>query len=147
MSIGMPEYIVPAIPCHVAAYIVNKYLNYPDQKEIIKEICFSPKEKYMIQFFDQFISNFPQDIIANLYPTQGIVMLSYTRPGEICPGGCPGPENFCPNFRREKKKTITNYVWDLLPHIKGWVFESYQIKPGIGAMKGRDIEAESSGNF
>lgn len=140
LSFGMPEYIVPAIPCHVAAYIVKKYLNYPERKESIKEICASPEDEDQVQFCDQFTSHFPQDIIANLYPTKGIVMLSYARPGEICPDGCPGPENFCPNFRREKKKTITNYVRDLLPHIKGWVFESYQIKPGIGAMKGTDMK-------
>lgn len=29
---------------------------------------------------------------------------------------------------------------DLFPLINGWVFESYQMKPGIGAMKGADVK-------
>lgn len=141
LSFGMPEYVVPAIPCHVAAYLVKEYLNYPDQKEqIIKEMSIPPEDKDLIQFFNQFTSHFPKNIIASLYPTQGIAMLSYARRGEICPDGCAGPENFCPNFRREKTKTVTNYVRDLSPYIKGWVFESYQMKPGIGAMRGTDIK-------
>ena len=28
----------------------------------------------------------------------------------------------------------------MCPWIKGWVFESYQMKPGIGAMKGADMK-------
>ncbi|AGB49013.1 hypothetical protein Metho_0764 [Methanomethylovorans hollandica DSM 15978] len=141
LSFGMPEYIVPAIPCHMAAYLAKEYLNYSNREDkTVTEIEIPPENKDMIQFFDQFVSHFPENIRAGLYPAQGIAMLSYARPGEICPDGCPGPEKFCPNFRREKPKTITNYLRDLFPLIKGWVFESYQMKPGIGAMKGDDMK-------
>ena len=140
LSFGIPEYIVPAIPCHVAAYLVKEYLNSSNNEQTVTEMCISPEKKDMIQFFDQFASHFPKNIIAGLYPAQGIAMLSYARPGEICPDGCPGPEDFCSNFRREKTKTITSYVRGLLPWMNGWVFESYQMKPGIGAMKGADMK-------
>lgn len=141
LSFGMPEYIVPAIPCHVAAYLAKEYLNCLNKEDkIVTEMEIAPEDKDMIQFFDQFVTHFPENIRAGFYPAQGIAMLSYTRPGEICPDGCPGPEKFCPNFKRKKQKTITNYVRDMLPWMKGWIFESYQIKPGIGAMKGEDMK-------
>ncbi|WP_370574910.1 hypothetical protein [Methanomethylovorans sp.] len=141
LSFGMPEYIVPAIPCHVTAYLVKEYFNCPDQREqTVTEMCITPEDKDLTQFFDQFTSHFPENIVAGLYPEQGITILSYAGSGEICPDGCPGPEKFCPNFRREKPKTITNYLRDLLPYTKGWVFESYQTKPGIGAMRGADMK-------
>lgn len=141
LSFGMPEYIVPAIPCHVAAYLVKEYLNINRrEKQAVREMCITSEDEEMIRFFDQFISHFPENIIAALYPAQGIVMLAYARQGEICPDGCAGPERFCPNFRREKPKTITNYVQDVHFYTKGWVFESYQMKPGIGAMKGADMK-------
>jgi hypothetical protein len=141
LSFGMPEYIVPAIPCHVAAYLVKEYLNCIGRgKQALREMRITPEDEEMTRFFDQFTSHFPENIIAGLYPAQGVVMLSYARQGEICPDGCTGPERFCPNFRREKPKTITNYVRDVRSHTKGWVFESYQMKPGIGAMKGVDMK-------
>lgn len=140
-SFGMPEYIVPAIPCHVAAYLVKGYLNnISREKQAVREMCITSEDEEIILFFDQFTSHFPENVISGLYPAQGIVMLSYTRQGEICPDGCRGPDRFCPNFRREKPKTITNYVRDVRSYTKGWVFESYQMKPGIGAMKGKDMK-------
>ena len=143
LSFGMPEYIIPAVPCHMAAYLVKEYLNCLNRDNLaVTEICISPEDEDMTKFFDRFTSNFPENIRAGLYPAKGIAMLSYARPGETCPDGCPGPEKFCPNFRREKPKTITNYLRDLFPLIKGWVFESYQIKPGIGAMRGVDMKQD-----
>ncbi len=141
LSFGIPEYIIPAIPCHMAAYLMKEYLNCMNRDDqTVTETCILPEDEDMMKLFDQFTSRFPENIRAGLYPAQGIAMLSYARPGEMCPDGCPGPEKFCPNFRREKPKTITNYLRDMCPWIKGWVFESYQMKPGIGAMKGADMK-------
>ncbi|WP_367344053.1 hypothetical protein [Methanomethylovorans sp.] len=141
LSFGVPEYIIPAIPCHMIAYLMKKYLNFlKKHDQTVTEICISSEDKDMMGFFEQFTSNFPENIRAGLYPAQGMVMLSYARPGEICPDECTGPERFCINFRREKPKTIIDHLRDLFPLINGWVFESYQIKPGIGAMKGADVK-------
>jgi hypothetical protein len=51
-----------------------------------------------------------------------------------------GPEGYCPNFNRVKLKTINQYVKDITDTEAGWVFESYQMKQGIGGLKGEDFK-------
>jgi hypothetical protein len=141
LSFGIPEYIVPAIPCHVAAYTVKNYLNYVYKDgQVVSELSISSEDEHLLQFFEDFTGSFPENIVAGIHHMQGILMLSYAKSGEICPDNCAGPEKFCPTFKRYKPETITNYVKYLFPYIKGWVFESYQIEPGIGAIKGVDVK-------
>ncbi|HII00356.1 TPA: hypothetical protein HA351_01450 [Methanosarcinaceae archaeon] len=167
LSFGIPEYIVPAVPCHAAAYLAVDFLKLPLQRVLAKgkppetgseltEIlskASDPEEKglarelYMknndvrnLSFFESVAASFPENVLAGKYPEHGVLFFSYARPGEICPDCCPGSEEYCPNFDREKPKTITEYAGELVPAVQGWVFESCQMKPGIGGIRGSDLK-------
>lgn len=91
-------------------------------------------------FFEKLAASFPADVIAGRYPEHGMLFFSYAREGEICPDGCPGPRDRCPNFGRIKPETITEYAGKLRRNLPGWVFESHQMKPGIGGLKGKEFK-------
>ncbi|MDQ1252497.1 MAG: hypothetical protein QG646_1618 [Euryarchaeota archaeon] len=147
-TLGIPEYIIPAVPCHAVAYMLADLLEFPKQetgsKKIrniaISELSIRPENSGLMSFFKNIEAVFPEDIIAGRYPEQGMLFFSYAREGEICSDACPGPRESCPAFGREKPKTITEYAKELRLTIPGWVFESHQMKPGIGGLKGIELK-------
>ena len=157
LSFGIPEYIIPAVPYHVSAYILPGLLSCPFKKAsergrisenepeipsqpIIKELFIEPDNFELMIFFENIVREFPESILAGQSPEQGMLFFSYARAGEICPDDCPGPRTHCPTFEREKPQTITEYVRKLTKKLPGWVFESHQMKPGIGGLKGVDLK-------
>ncbi len=168
LSFGIPEYIVPAVPCHAAAYLTVDFLKLPlqsilakgkppetgnelaeifskapgpEEEGLVRELFIKAADVRKLAFFESVAASFPENVLAGKYPEHGVLFFSYARPGEICPDGCPGPEGYCPNFGREKPKTITEYAEDLAPAFQGWIFESCQMKPGIGGIRGSDLKA------
>jgi len=97
----------------------------------------------LVSFFENIEATFPENIIASSCPEQGTLFFFYAREGEICPDGCPSPREYCPTFERKKLKTITEHVRELRHTISGWVFESHQMKPGIGGLKGIEVNYPS----
>lgn len=178
LSSGIPEYIIPAVPCHAVAYMLADFLKFPVQEERagesreesreenreevppaisshemdsikrncsggtspVQELFIRPENSELMSFFKTLASMFPEDVIAGSYPEYGMLFFSYAREGEICPDGCPGPRDRCPTFGRKKPKTITEYTRELVRTIPGWVFESHQMKPGIGGLKGVEFK-------
>lgn len=157
LSLGIPEYIIPAVPCHAVAYMLSDLLKFPQNsgkdentKEVLEksqkenspvtELFIRPEDERLMSFFEKLAVSFPYDVIAGRYPEYGMLFLSYAREGEICPDGCPGPRDRCPTFGRKKPETITEYTGKLLRKLPGWVFESYQMKPGIGGFKGSEFK-------
>lgn len=155
LSSGIPEYIIPAVPCHAVAYLLADFLKFPapavwtkeshkenfsDTAGPVHELFIRPEDPGLISVFKELESVFPEDVIAGSYPEHGMLFFSYAREGEICPDGCPGPRDRCPTFGREKPKTITEYTRELVRTIPGWVFESHQMKPGIGGLKGVEFK-------
>lgn len=147
---GIPEYIIPAVPCHAIAYMLADFLKFfnpelctgevREEKSPVKELFIRPEDSRLRSFFEDIAAAFPEDIIAGRYPENGMLFLSYAREGEICPDGCPGPRDRCPTFGRKKPETITEYTGKLAGKLPGWVFESYQMKPGIGGLKGEELK-------
>lgn len=157
LSLGIPEYIIPAVPCHAIAYILSNLLKLPlkpgkeeNPEEILEksqmedrpvaELFIRPEDERLMSFFEKLEASFPENVIAGRYPEYGMLFLSYAREGEICPDGCPGPRDHCPTFGWKKPEAITEYARKLLQHLPGWVFESYQMKPGIGGLKGNELK-------
>ena len=78
--------------------------------------------------------------------------LSYAKIDEICPDNCSGPISYCPNFKREKPQTITQYLKSYYGTSNSIsikkeevsevtiIIESYQLLPGLGGLKGNDIQ-------
>jgi hypothetical protein len=137
LSYGIPEYIIPAVPYHAVAELVSYFAN-TQRQNIIEKLSDDVEH---IDYFKRLVLKFPENIVAGKYPEYGMIMLSYAKEGEICPDDCMGPADYCPNFNRIKLKTITQYVNDLTRVEKGWIFESYQMKQGIGGLKGKDLKA------
>jgi hypothetical protein len=147
---GIPEYIIPAVPCHAVAYMLADFIKFfnlelstnevQEEKNPVKELFIRPEDSRLRSFFEDIASAFPEDVIAGRYPEQGMLFLSYAREGEICPDGCPGPRDRCPTFGRKKPETITEYTVKLVDKLPGWVFESHQMKPGIGGLKGEELK-------
>ena len=83
---------------------------------------------------------------------KGVVYLSYAKIDEICPDNCPGPISYCPTFQRKKPVTITEYLKNYYGTINSVnikkdkiteiviINESYQLMPGLGGLKGEDIQ-------
>jgi hypothetical protein len=147
---GIPEYIIPAVSCHAVAYLLADYLKFfnpelssnevPDEKSPVKELFIRHEDSQLRSFFEDIAAAFPEDVIAGRYPEHGMLFFSYAREGEICPDGCPGPVDRCPTFGRKKPETITEYAGKLVDKLPGWVFESYQMKPGTGGLKGEELK-------
>jgi len=133
------HYIIPVVPIHLTALIIQNILKSNDY-EII------PDEKTCAQS----VQNLKKDILINHNCKNGVIYLSYAKKGETCPDDCPGPPNYCPNFKREKPITITNYIQSFfnisdnfsLLNNKGHLIisiHSYQLKPGLGGLRGKDL--------
>lgn len=169
LSLGIPENIIPAVPCHAVAYMLADLLKFPVQEEgteeslkaglhetaipeeipekkssgekrPVNELFIRPEDSELLAFFKTLAAVIPEDVIAGSYPDYGMLFFSYAREGETCPDGCPGPRDRCPTFGRNKPKTITEYTGELNKTIPGWVFESHQMKPGIGGLKGEEFK-------
>ncbi len=139
-----PEYIIPVIPIHLSALILEEFLlenthvNLTSDKDSIKS----------------FVANVSEELLLTYNVEKGIAYLSYAKIDEICPDNCIGPEDFCPNFNREKPITITKYLKnfykvDDIIRIQNddkneilkviIIIESKQLMPGLGGIEGNDI--------
>lgn len=149
-SFGIPEYIIPAVSCHAVAHMLADFFEFPEPEANTKkirqnspsvcELSIMTEDSASMSFFKSIEASFPEDVISGSYPEQGMLFFSYAREGEICPDGCPGPREFCPTYGRKKPKTVTEYTRELRRTIPGWVFESHQMKPGIGGLKGIELK-------
>lgn len=147
---GIPEYIIPAAPCHAVAYMLADFLKFfnrelstkdvREEKSPVKELFIRPEDSQLRSFFEDIAAAFPEDVIAGRYPGHGMLFFSYAKEGEICPDSCPGPRDRCPTFGRKKPETITEYAGKLVDKFPGWIFESHQMKPGIGGLKGEELK-------
>jgi hypothetical protein len=135
---GLPEFIIPAVPSHAAADMLAAALDF-GQGSLVSKLSVNEDDEEMMAFFENLVSAFPKGIVAGSYPEHGAIFFSYAQPGEICPDKCPGLENYCSTFSRLKPRTITSYVRDAALDYPGHVFESYQMKPGIGGIRGIDL--------
>lgn len=140
LDLGIPEFIIPAVPAHATANMVIDSLRINDNENMVNEVFISNEETRLMGYFEDLQSKMPENVIVGSFPERGVIMLSYARDGEICPDNCMGQENYCYNFKREKPESITSYVGSLLPEYSGWVFESCQMKAGIGGIRGVDLK-------
>ncbi|MDY0388735.1 MAG: hypothetical protein RBT65_16750 [Methanolobus sp.] len=140
LEAGIPEYIIPAVPTHALANMAIDLLGSVYSRPLISDISIKERDEKQIAYFHNIISELPEEIVVFNSHSDAVIMLSYAKMGEICPDNCLGAEKYCYNFNRKKPETITAYVRELLSTHKGWMFESYQMKPGIGGIKGIEFK-------
>lgn len=136
-----PDYVIPVVPIHLFASIIKNFLIEKINLNLISDGDLTIK----------FVKNTNKELILSHSTELGVVYLSYAKIDEICPDNCFGPENYCPNFKRDKPNTITRYLKnyyevdnnfrlkedDILRIIM--INESYQLMPGLGGLKGEDL--------
>jgi hypothetical protein len=140
LEAGIPEFIIPAVPTHAVVNMAIDMLGSVSSGNLISAVQIDENDEKMTAYFNEILSFLPENIVVFSSPKDGAIMLSYAKMGEICPDNCMGPAEYCYNFKMEKPETITAYARKLLPSYKGWVFESCQMKPGIGGIKGVDFK-------
>lgn len=132
----IPEWIIPVTPIHVVAVI---YQN------LIYEYGF--QSKIPNYHFEDLLSEIPQDLVLSFNSDNGIINLSYAKESERCPEDCYGPEKFCSYFGKPKNFSLTEIVMMLKDKIYGIIFESKQIKGGLGGIQGLDFKRNSESLF
>ncbi len=146
LEAGIPEFIIPAVPTHAVVNMAIDMLGSQgsvSSGSLISAVQIDEtdeNDEKMTAYFNGILSLLPENIVVFSSIKDGVVMLSYAKMGEICPDNCMGPAEYCYNFKREKPETITACARKLLPSYKGWVFESCQMKPGIGGIRGVDFK-------
>ncbi|MDG6242806.1 MAG: hypothetical protein QCH31_00230 [Methanolobus sp.] len=140
LDAGIPEFIIPAVPTHAVVNMAIDMLDTIASKPLILSSHIDEQDAGLNTYFSTILSGIPRDLVVFSSASDGVIMLSYARKGEICPDNCMGPENYCYSFKREKPETITADVRKLLFSHRGFVFESCQMKPGIGGIKGEDFK-------
>ncbi|TFF93761.1 MAG: hypothetical protein EU543_02870 [Promethearchaeota archaeon] len=134
------EYIIPVVPIHLTSLIVKLCLN-------SLGVNLEPVSKRINYYIDKI----EPELLLNYNKDAGLIYLSYAKIDEICPDDCPGPPNYCPNFKREKPITITNYVKKFFETQKmieiskkkkfaNFLLESYQLMAGLGGLKGNELK-------
>ena len=112
-----PEYVFPTAPIHIAAMLV--------------------KEKYGFKVWDEGINHFlagiPLKIIVSV--GKGTVVVSYNR-DKPCKQNCNAPPT-CPVTKLKKPCPMYDLLQFAAP--EAIILRSYQLEPGLGALKGNEI--------
>jgi len=136
-----PYYVIPVIPIHLLAEIIKLYFS----KRYVELISDDTST-------ENFFVKAEKNIILNYIKEKAVIYLSYAKINEICPDYCSGPLKYCPNFKREKPISISSYLKNYFEakevikiinsdFIKIIILaESYQLMPGLGGLKGKDIK-------
>ncbi|MCS7144888.1 MAG: hypothetical protein NZ879_07710 [Archaeoglobaceae archaeon] len=110
-----PEWIFPTAPVHVVA-------------EALKDL-FEPWDEVI----DDLLPKIPSKVVVSV--GKGSVVLSYNRDG-ICIENCNSPE-ICPVTKLKKDLPMFELIKFAFP--KALILISYQIAPGLGAIKGSEF--------
>lgn len=133
------DYIIPVIPIHLTALIVQLCFN-------SFKIKLEPNSN-LVEIYEDIIK---KELFLNSIEDSGLIYLSYAKQDEVCPDDCLGPPDDCPNFNRKKPITITRYLIKIFETSKTinisekrkagyFLIKSYQLIPGLGGMKGSEI--------
>jgi len=134
------DYIIPVVPIHLTATIVQLCFN-------SFKIKLEANSK-LVKIYKNIIK---KELFLNSIEDSGLIYLSYAKQDEVCPDDCSGPLDYCPNFKRKKPITITEYLIELFETSKTinisekrkvgyFLIKSYQLISGLGGMKGSDID-------
>ncbi|TFG02674.1 MAG: hypothetical protein EU542_04430 [Promethearchaeota archaeon] len=136
-----PKYIIPVVPVHLTLLIIKNFLT-ENSMDLVTDS----------ETLNHYSQKVHSELLLGAHPTQGTIYLSYAKINETCPDNCPGPSDYCPNFKREKPITITAHAKDILcmsnlfkliKNDVNQVFivnESHQLMPGLGGLRGNEMK-------
>ena len=112
-----PEYVFPTAPIHIAAELAKSKFQLAPWDEVI----------------DCILANLPPSVV--LQAGKGNLIVSYNRDKD-CLEKCEAPE-ICPSTRKRKPCTMDKLMKFAYP--EGIILISYQLAPGMGALKGSEL--------
>ena len=112
-----PEYVFPTAPIHIAAELAKSKFKLAPWEEVV----------------DCILANLPASLILSV--GRGNLIVSYNRDKD-CLEKCEAPE-VCPSTRKRKPCTMDKLMNFAYP--EGTVLVSYQLAPGMGALKGSEL--------
>ncbi|MBN1244407.1 hypothetical protein JXA31_02295 [Candidatus Bathyarchaeota archaeon] len=112
-----PEYVFPTAPVHIAAELAKSKFELAPWNEVI----------------DCILANLPASVV--LHAGSGNLIVSYNRDKD-CLERCDAPE-VCPSTRKRKPFTMDKLMKFAYP--EGILLVSYQLAPGMGALKGNEL--------
>ena len=112
-----PEYVFPTAPIHIAAELAKSKFKLAPWEEVV----------------DCILANLPASLILSV--GRGNLIVSYNRDKD-CLEKCEAPE-VCPSTRKRKPCTMDKLMKFAFP--EGTVLVSYQLAPGMGALKGSEV--------
>jgi hypothetical protein len=112
-----PEYVFPTAPIHIAAELAKSKFELTPWDEVI----------------DYILANLPPSVV--LQSGSGNLIVSYNR-DKACLERCEAPE-VCPVTRKRKPCTMDKLMKFTYP--EGILLVSYQLAPGMGALKGSEL--------
>ena len=112
-----PEYVFPTAPVHIAAELTKTKFELAPWDEVINCI----------------LSNLPPSVV--LQAGKGNLIVSYNRDKD-CLERCEAPE-VCPSTGKRKPCTMDKLMRFAYP--EGIILVSYQLAPGMGALKGSEL--------
>ena len=110
-----PEWVFPTAPIHVAAEALHG--KFRPWNEKVNEI----------------LSGLPAKVIVSV--GRGTIVVSYNR-DELCLDNCSSPER-CPVTKLKRPCPMYELIRFACPDVKMLI--SYQLSPGIGAIRGKDL--------
>ncbi len=112
-----PEYVFPTAPIHIAAELAKSRFKLAPWDEII----------------DCILANLPASVVMNV--GRGKLIVSYNR-DKNCQEKCDAPE-VCPSTHKRKPCTMDTLI--KFAHPESMILVSYQLAPGLGALKGNEL--------
>ncbi|MCP8310627.1 MAG: hypothetical protein L6N94_03920 [Candidatus Methylarchaceae archaeon HK01M] len=130
MKKATPDYIVPAIPGHLAGEVVKRWLEgegfrVEGESEMVREV----------------LKEIPESLVMNFNEDKGIIVTSYMPKGKLCKISCDQPLNFCRTTGRPKAGPMYS-IFEFATWGKADVFKilrSYKLQRDVGCFRGEEF--------
>ena len=134
LQYGFPESLIPAVPIHAVAYIIEKlYSSLQPETPLRLSVSHS--------IWADLMKSIPKQVVLQEDQETGVILLSWAKMDELCPSHCEAPLNYCPHHHREKPQTITEISQNIALHnISNYTLESHQVQPGLGLILGEELK-------
>ena len=129
IELGIPAYIVPTAPIH----IMGNFFKY-----LLIEKGLKIKNNDLNDFKTSLQRNKPQNL--RYFIEENTAYFSYAPINRSCPENCVGPEDYCPYHKLKKPKTVTKFIAQIFSGPRSYLFQSKQLKPGLGAISGKELQ-------
>jgi len=125
-----PDYIVPAIPGHLAGKLVKRWLEDKDFKI-----------KFDSRLVREVLDDIPKSMVIYCDENSGTIITSYMPKGSFCKIPCDQPIEFCPTTGKPKAgpmyKVLEHANWNKVKISK--ILISHKLQRDVGCFRGEEL--------